>query len=119
MSEKEYLQYVEKEKKKMRKTNDLWMAFLYGGFIGLIGQCILLTALGIFDQSAAKAGAGTFIPITGFANSMTSSAIESKPEGFVAGIGSNMFRLAGTVITYGVVSAYSIGVIHYVINFIF
>ena len=147
MSEKEYLQYVEKEKKKMRKTNDLWMAFLYGGFIGLIGQCILssyqtwfglsfkeastpmtitmifiaslLTALGIFDQIAAKAGAGTFIPITGFANSMTSSAIESKPEGFVAGIGSNMFRLAGTVITYGVVSAYSIGVIHYVINFIF
>lgn len=147
MSEKEYLQYVEKEKKKMRKTNDLWMAFLYGGIIGLIGQCILsgyqnwfglsfkeastpmtitmifiaslLTALGVFDQIAAKAGAGTFIPITGFANSMTSSAIESKPEGFVAGIGSNMFRLAGTVITYGVVSAYSIGVIHYVFNFIF
>lgn len=147
MSEKEYLQYVEKEKKKMRKTNDLWMAFLYGGIIGLIGQCILsgyqnwfglsfkeastpmtitmifiaslLTALGVFDKIATKAGAGTFIPITGFANSMTSSAIESKPEGFVAGIGSNMFRLAGTVITYGVVSAYSIGVIHYVFNFIF
>ena len=68
---------------------------------------------------AGHAGAGTFIPITGFANSMTSSAMESKAEGFVAGIGSNMFRLAGTVITYGVVSAYLIGVIRYVINFIF
>ena len=147
MTEKEYVQYVNKEKKKMNHSKDLLLAFLYGGCIGLLGQLILtgymyffelsfkeastpmtitmiflaslLTGLGIFDKIAAKAGAGTFIPITGFANSMTSSAIESKPEGFVAGIGSNMFRLAGTVITYGVVSAYLIGVFTYVFNVIF
>ena len=147
MNKMEYKKYVDKQKKKMNKTKDLLIAFLFGGCIGAFGQLILegymyffnltfkeastpmtitmifiaslLTALGLFDKVAGHAGAGTFIPITGFANSMTSSAMEAKAEGLVAGIGSNMFRLAGTVITYGVVSAYIIGVIRYVINFIF
>ena len=147
MNKIEYKKYVDKQKKKMIKNKDLLIAFLYGGCIGVIGQLLiegymyffeltfkeastpmtmtmiflasLLTALGVFDKIAGHAGAGTFIPITGFANSMTSSAMESKAEGLVAGIGSNMFRLAGTVITYGIVSAYSIGVIRYVINIIF
>lgn len=148
MTKEEYVVFVEKEKKKKIKNKDLFVAFLYGGIIGLIGQLImfgymsfldissteagplmsitmiliasLLTGLGLFDKIAGHAGAGTFIPITGFANSMTSSAMESRPEGLVAGIGSNMFRMAGTVITYGIVSSYLIGVIRYVINtFIF
>lgn len=147
MTKIEYKTFVEKEKKKKIKNKDLWIAFLYGGCIGFIGQCILnaymyffdmtakqastpmtvtmifiaslLTGLGLFDKIAGHAGAGTFIPITGFANSMTSSALESKPEGLVAGIGSNMFRLAGTVITYGIVSAYVMGVIRYVIDTLF
>lgn len=144
MTKKEYLDFVNKEKKRQIKNKDLLIAFLYGGMIGIIGQLILngymyffnlsfkeattpmtvtmifiaclLTGLGWFDKIAGHAGAGTFIPITGFANSMTSSAMESKPEGLVAGIGSNMFKLAGTVITYGVVSAYIMGVVRYVIN---
>jgi len=148
MTKKEYLDFVNKEKKRQIKNKDLLIAFLYGGMIGIIGQLILngymyffnlsfkeattpmtvtmifiaclLTGLGWFDKIAGHAGAGTFIPITGFANSMTSSAMESKPEGLVAGIGSNMFKLAGTVITYGVVSAYIMGVVRYVIDtFIF
>lgn len=144
MTKEEYVQLVNKEKKKKIKNKDLLIAFLYGGSIGLIGQLILtgymnffdmtpkqagtpmtvtmifiaslLTGLGVFDKIAGHAGAGTFIPITGFANSMTSSAMESRPEGLVAGIGSNMFRMAGTVITYGIVSAYVMGVIRYVID---
>lgn len=147
MTKTEYKKYVEKEKKKKIRNKDLFIAFLYGGCIGLIGQIILngymyffnlsfkeastpmtitmifiaslLTGFGIFDKIAGHAGAGTFIPITGFANSMTSSAMESKPEGLVAGIGSNMFRISGTVITYGVVSAYIMGVIRYVLDTFF
>ena len=79
----------------------------------VVAACIL-TGLGWYDKLADKAGAGMFIPITGFANSMTSSALESKSEGLVLGIGSNMFKLGGTVITFGIVSSFILGVIRYV-----
>lgn len=120
-------------------------AFIYGGVIGTIGQGILeiymylyncnekeatpmmiitlvliasiLTGLGIYDRFAKKAGAGTFIPITGFANSMTSSAIEGRSEGLVTGIGTGMFKLGGTVIVFGIVSSFVLGGIRYVFDY--
>lgn len=121
------------------------MAFLIGGIIGLIAQALIglytellgielkisqslmamtivfvtsiLTGLGIFDKIGQHAGAGTFIPITGFANSMTSSAIESRSEGVVLGIMTNMFKLAGAIIVAGVVSSFVSGLIIYIVRF--
>ena len=86
--------------------------------ITLVFISCLLTGLGIYDKLAQKAGAGTFIPITGFANSMTSSALEAKSEGLVTGIGANMFKLGGTVITFGIVASFVLGGIRYVISLI-
>lgn len=71
----------------------------------MIGLAALLTGLGIFDKIGQICGAGTFIPITGFANAVVSSAMEGRSEGPIFGIGSNMFKLAGSVITYGITSA--------------
>ncbi len=71
----------------------------------------LLTGLGVFDHLAAFTGAGTAIPVTGFANSVTSAALEFKKEGLVLGIGSKMFSLAGSVILFGVVTAFVVGMI--------
>ncbi|GAX89177.1 stage V sporulation protein AC [Effusibacillus lacus] len=114
-------------------------AFLVGGFICLIGQgihdifmrffnfsektannptvavliilSVLLTGLGLYDRIAQWAGAGTAVPVTGFANSIASAAIEHRSEGFVLGVGGKMFKLAGPVIVYGVVAAFIIGMI--------
>ena len=63
---------------------------------------MLLTALGVYDKIARKAGAGTLVPITGFANAVSASAIEFKSEGFIVGVGAKMFAIAGPVIVYGV-----------------
>ena len=76
----------------------------------------VLTGFGIFDKIGQFAGAGTMGPITGFANSMTSSAIESKSEGLILGMMTNMFKLAGAVIVAGVVSAFLSGLIIYIIG---
>ncbi len=76
----------------------------------------VLTGFGVFDKIGQFAGAGTIVPITGFANSMTSSAIESKSEGLILGIMTNMFKLAGAVIVAGVVSAFLSGLIIYIIG---
>lgn len=146
MDRKEYDQLAEELKPVNHCIKNGLNAFLYGGFIGIIAQGLLeffmnvyncnekdatpmmiitlvfvaclLTGLGIYDKIAAHAGAGTFIPITGFANSMSSSALDSQSEGLVLGIGSNMFKLGGTVITYGIVSASLLGVIRYVFTLI-
>ena len=119
-------------------------AFLIGGLISIIGQGLLelyqnifklenkvassllsitivfitsiLTGFGIFDKIGQFAGAGTIVPITGFANSMTSSAIESKSEGLIMGIMMNMFKLAGAVIVAGVCSAFISGLLIYIIG---
>lgn len=79
----------------------------------------LLTGLGIYDKIGQFAGAGSIIPITGFANSMTSSAMESKSEGLVLGVITNTFKLAGSVIVVGVVSAYVIGTFIYLFEELF
>lgn len=119
-------------------------AFLGGGIISIFGQFILdyyvtvfdltpkeattpmiitvifitcvITGLGLYDKIAKYLGAGIFIPITGFANSMCSSALESKSEGLIYGIGSNMFKLAGSVIVYGIVSAYVVSIVRYLFS---
>ena len=75
----------------------------------------LLTSFGFFDDVVKFAGAGLIIPITGFAHSMMSSALEFKKEGLINGLGSNIFKLAGSVILYGVVSAYIFGLIRYLL----
>ncbi len=75
----------------------------------------ILTALGVFDQCVAKLKSALIIPITGFAHSMTSAALEYRKEGFVLGIGANIFKLAGTVILYGIVSVYVFGIIRLII----
>ncbi|MEC0331032.1 stage V sporulation protein AC [Paenibacillus macerans] len=115
-------------------------AFLVGGLICLLGECIrqafihfagmsekeaaspmvavlvilsvLLTSLGVYDKIAQWAGAGTAVPVTGFANSMASSAIEHRPEGLVLGVGAGMFQLAGSVVVFGTVAAFIIGIIY-------
>lgn len=142
MDRKEYDQLAEELKPSSHKVKNGLNAFLYGGVMGAIAQGVLelfmniyhcnekeatpmmiitlvffaclLTGLGLYDNIAKHAGAGTFIPITGFANSMASSALDCKSEGLVFGIGSNMFKLGGTVITYGIVSSSLLGVIRYV-----
>jgi len=113
-------------------------AFLSGGLICVLGQGILnifialgvpkeqagnptvatiiligaiLTGLGVFDNIAQIAGAGIAVPVTGFANSVTSMAIEFRREGLVLGTGSKMFALAGSIIVFGVVTAFIVGII--------
>src|SRR5690554_493618 len=80
----------------------------------LIGA--LLTAIGIFDTLAKYAGSGLAVPVTGFANSVVSAGLEFKEEGLVQGVGSKMFSLAGSVITFGVVTAFFVGLIHALIK---
>lgn len=77
----------------------------------LIIISVLLTGLGVYDHIAQWAGAGTAIPVTGFANSIASAAIEHRSEGFVLGVGGNMFKLAGSVIAFGVFSAFVVAIV--------
>ena len=114
-------------------------AFVVGGFICMFGQLVqnfymtvfdfskesagnptvatliliaaLLTAFGWYDKLGQFAGAGSAVPVTGFANSITSAALEHKSEGIVLGIATNMFKLAGSVIVFGVVAAYIVGML--------
>lgn len=83
--------------------------------VTLIGVGCLLTCLGFFDKWVNSAKCGLIIPITGFAHAMQSAALEYKREGLVTGIGANMFKLAGSVIIFGVVSAYTFGLLRMII----
>nr|WP_218652871.1 stage V sporulation protein AC [Paenibacillus sp. 79R4] len=140
LTEEDYKQIADSHKPKSNIFKNCLKAFLVGGFICFIGQCIqqlfmtfagmsskeassptvavliiisvILTSLGVYDKIAQWAGAGSAVPVTGFANSMCSSAIESKAEGLVLGVGANMFKLAGSVIVFGVVAAFIVGVVH-------
>ncbi|MGN1343001.1 MAG: SpoVA/SpoVAEb family sporulation membrane protein [Traorella sp.] len=117
----------------------MMIAFISGGFVSIVAQFIcdifsksfsnenaiiittlllifmssIATGLGIYDKAGKYAGGGLFVPITGFSNALTSSAMECKHEGLIYGIGSNMFKLAGSVITYGIVSAIIFSLITY------
>ena len=128
------------------RIRNFFLAFLIGGLVGFLGELIieilinefhisrsdastfmimffilfasLCTALGFFDKWVTKFKCGLLIPITGFAHSMTSAAMDYKNEGPIYGIGSNVFKLAGSVILYGVVSACIFGMIRYLIGVI-
>lgn len=143
MNKLRYKNMVDRSKANNNKLKNMLFAFLGGGIIALVGQVIydfyfyvvaidsktaltlmlvtiifataLLTGIGVFDKIAQYFGAGSFIPISGFSNALTSAALESKSEGLIYGIGSNMFKLAGSVITYGIVSAYILGIAKYLI----
>jgi len=81
--------------------------------ISLIFLSCLFTGLGLFPKLAKKAGAGTAVPITGFANAVSSAAIEFKNEGFIFGVGAKLFTVAGPVIVYGIVSSVAGGILYY------
>lgn len=77
---------------------------------------VLLTALNVYDEIGSIAGAGTIVPITGFANSITSPAMEYKSEGFILGVGAQIFQVAGPVIVYGTAASVVVGFIYYLIK---
>ncbi len=85
----------------------------------LIGAAVLLTGLNLYSKLGNFAGAGSLVPITGFANSVASAAIEYKKEGQVFGIGCKIFTIAGPVILYGIIASWIAGVIYYIINYVF
>lgn len=144
MNVNKYNEIADSCKPKSNILKNCINAFIFGGIIAVIGQFLLefymkimnvgqaqatapmiitivfftciLTGIGMFDKIAKIAGAGTFIPITGFANAMSSAALESKSEGLIQGIGSNIFKFGGCVITYGIVSSFVFGVIRYVLK---
>ena len=138
MSKKEYNRYVARLAQKSPLGKDLLRSFLVGGLICVIGQLILngftapdlseqdaaaatsvslvflsavLTGLSVYDDIAKFAGAGTLVPITGFANAVVSPAIEFKAEGYVTGMAAKMFIIAGPVIVYGTVASVLYGLI--------
>lgn len=138
LSPKEYQQYVKQNTPKSPIVKDTVLAFLIGGLICVLGQGIsefwqsrglgeeaagsatavtlvflsaLLTGLNLYNSLARFAGAGTLVPITGFANSVVSPAIDFKSEGFVTGMASKMFTVAGPVIVFGTAASIVYGVV--------
>ena len=85
--------------------------------VSMVVIASLLTAIGLFDKIAKYAGAGTLVPITGFANSITSEALDARSEGFVLGVGAKIFTVAGPVILYGISSGVLYGIIYVLWNF--
>ena len=85
--------------------------------ISLIFAAVVLSALGIFDSIAKHAGAGTLVPITGFANAVVSPAIDSHAEGLVLGVGAKIFTVAGPVLLYGTLAGFVYGIIYWVCSF--
>lgn len=84
--------------------------------LSLIFLASLLTALGVFDNIAKWAGAGTLVPITGFSNAVTSQAIDAKSEGLILGVGSKIFTVSGPVILYGIIAGVAYGGIYYLVT---
>ena len=84
--------------------------------IAMIVIAALLTSLGLFDTIARHAGAGTLVPVTGFSNAVVSEAMDAKSEGFILGVGSKIFTVAGPVILYGITSGVIYGVIYYLFS---
>ena len=139
-----YKKIADLHKPKENKVSNMFISFISGGVVGFIGELIieclinwfklsrdissiimiiififfacLFTSLGFFDKLVTKFKCGLIIPITGFAHSVMSSSLDSKNEGLIYGIGSNMFKLAGSVIIYGIVSAFVFGLVRYLIG---
>ena len=140
MKKKEYVRYTESRAKRTKSTRNCFFAFISGGLVcclgqtfidiykslgieqrdaSLLGSCSLiflaglLTAFGRFDTIARFCGAGLLVPITGFANSIAASAIDNKSEGFITGLGTKIFIIAGPVIVYGTAASVVYGVIYW------
>ena len=141
MSPSEYAALCDRENPRSPWAANLLRAFLTGGLICLLGEGLsalyrtlgaakadaatyvsislialsaLLTGLGIYERIARFGGAGALVPITGFSNAMTACAIEFKTEGFILGVGTNMFKIAGPVIVYGVSASIVYGLIYWI-----
>ena len=141
MTEKEYDKLVKDMMPRSPIRKDCFHAFWIGGLICTLGQAILngysalglskedagtatsctlvalsalLTGLSLYDNIAKYAGAGTLVPITGFANSVAAPAVEFKTEGFILGVGAKMFTIAGPVIVYGVSASIVYGLIYWI-----
>ena len=84
--------------------------------LSLIFLSSLLTFLGVFDRLARFAGAGTLLPVTGFANAVVSPAMDNKSEGFVLGVGAKMFTVAGPVLVYGTAAGVLVGIVYYIVG---
>ena len=140
MSQKEYDKLVKEKSPKSPIFKDMCLAFIIGGLICAIGQCIsvyiksfglnkedtaslvssvmiflgaFLTGVGVYDRIAKYGKAGTLVPITGFANSIVSPAMEYKTEGYVLGVGTKMFIIAGPVLVYGITASVIYGIIFF------
>lgn len=144
MKQQKYELIAKEHEAENPKLKNAVIAFLIGGLIGMLGEELiellcnifhmsrnnagtimivimifiasLSTALGFFDKLVTKFKCGLLIPITGFAHSMTSAALDYKREGPIYGIGSNIFKLAGSVILYGIVAAWFFGMIRYLLG---
>ena len=141
MTEKEYGALIKEMQPKSPIGKDCLLAFCVGGLICALGQGILngylalglakddastamsmtlvaisalLTGLSLYDNIAKFAGAGTLVPITGFANAVVAPAVEFKTEGFILGVGAKMFTIAGPVIVYGVSASVVYGLIYWI-----
>ncbi len=143
MNKEKYQEIIDNHKANEQRGLNLLKAFIVGGLIGMFGNFLvevysycfnlsnadasiymiitliflacLFTALGFFDNFVRFGKMGVIIPITGFAHSMQSAALDCKTEGMVLGLGANIFKLAGTVILYGVTAAYFFGLLRLVI----
>ena len=143
MEKNKYQNLVNKNMPKENKVLNCFISFFIGGIMGIIGQLLidlystnldistkeatsfmivtlvfigcLFTSLGFFDKWVKFAKCGLIIPITGFAHTMMSAALEYRKEGLVTGLGANMFKLAGSVIVFGVVSAYVFGILRIIV----
>jgi stage V sporulation protein AC len=143
LTKQEYQQYVEKVSPKSKVLRNVTRAFIVGGLICIVGQFFtnifkargidseiapnitalimvflgaLFTGLNIYDDIGRFAGAGSIVPITGFANSIVSPAMEFKSEGFVLGVGAKMFTIAGPVLVYGISTSVVAGIIYYLLK---
>jgi stage V sporulation protein AC len=143
VDKKVYDKIVKKYKPKEKYMANGLIAFISGGLMGILGQFLmefyayifniptkeastfmiitlifvgcLFTCLGFFDNWVKKCGAGLIVPITGFAHAMMSAALDYRKEGMVNGLGANMFKLAGSVIVFGVASAYIFGLLRFIL----
>lgn len=146
-SKKAYKKYVDKTSRRSPVVADSVKAFVIGGAICTIGEAlielytkvcgledkdgatlasvtliffaVLLTGLGVFDKIAKHAGAGTLVPITGFANAVSSCAIDARAEGYIFGVGAKIFTIAGPVILYGIVAGTVYGAIYWICGILF
>lgn len=140
MQKKQYTKIVGKVYPKPPILRNVTGAFIAGGLIAIIGQLFmnmyqswglnlqeagaamsstliflsaLLTGIGVYDELAKYGGAGTIVPITGFANSMVAPAMEYRSEGLVLGVGARLFTIAGPVLVFGIVTGWIIGLLYY------